>query len=141
MVTVFIVCALVSNYEYSTNLDMLPKEIDVPLKYILIWDEYWNLPRRYNEIFEDGSDIFKNCPVSNCFNTRNRSLVPMEELAAFIFHGMHYYETPENKPPNRRPEQVYIYFNLEPPIITPSYMSYSPNFFNWTMSYRYVYKY
>lgn len=144
VVIIFIVYSLLCNYEYSDNWVLLTKKNDVKevnsflIKYILIWDEYWKLPQRYDELFEDGSEIFQNCLISNCFMTRNKSLVPMEDFDAILFHGMHYDENPENKPPKRRYEQVYIYFNLETPFNTPKYLEYSKKNFNWTMSYRYV---
>lgn len=103
------------------------------IRYILYWDSMWQ--------YEDfglgfGSEHFRNCAVKNCFATKDRSLLPLEEYDALVFHGVQYYELPKNNPPIRNPNQVYIYFNLESPFNTPSHLRFSYGFFNWTMSYR-----
>lgn len=103
------------------------------VRYILYWNSMWE--------YEDfglgfGSKIFENCADKNCYTTKNKELIPIEEFDALIFHGVQYYEIPRNNPPKRSPNQIYIYFNLESPSNTPTYLSYSYGFFNWTLTYR-----
>lgn len=103
------------------------------VRYILYWDKMWY----YDDFgFGFGNKIFENCPVKNCFTTKNKYLIPTEEFDALIFHGAEYFESIFTNPAKRDPKQVYIYYNLESPFITPSYLKYSYRFFNWTMTYR-----
>lgn len=103
------------------------------VRYILYWDGMWE----YRDFgLGVGDEIFKNCPVNNCYATINKTLIPIEEFDALIFHGVQYTEWFGNKPAKRNPKQVYIYFNLENPFNTPLNLKYSGGFFNWTLTYR-----
>lgn len=102
------------------------------VRYILFWNKMWTYDD-YGLGF--GSEIFKSCPIKNCFTTKNKDLIPIEEFDALIFHGPEYSESFLTKPSRRNPKQVYIYYNLENSFNTPLYL-YSYGFFNWTVTYR-----
>lgn len=101
--------------------------------YILYWESMWHY-KDFTMGF--GNEIFKNCPVNNCYTTNNRNLIPIEEYRALVFHGVQYQESYKRNPPKRDPKQIYIYFNLENIYNTPTHLRYSKGFFNWTLSYR-----
>lgn len=130
-VLVFITYEIATNYQFSIEYEWPMGKNGV--RYILYWDKMWS--------YEDfglgfGSEIFKSCPVRNCYTTKNRQLIPLEEFDALVFHGADFWERLYSDPPKRDPKQVYIYFNLESPFNTPVHFKYSYGFFNWTLSYR-----
>lgn len=134
----FSFCLILTNlvflllYEIVSNKQFSVKYGQNGNKYILYWNSMWH--------FQDfqlgfGSKIFENCPVNNCFTTKNRTLIPITEFDALVFHGVEYRENDKNNPPERHIDQVYIYFNLETTYNTGD-LNFSKGFFNWTMSYR-----
>lgn len=127
---VFFVYVTMSN-NFFANSDVLRKIKDT--KRILYWDAFWDLP---DFPFGCGSEIFDHCSHKNCFITKDKNLVPVEEFSAIVFHGMEYIENDRNKPSNRHADQIYIYLNLETPFNTPRHLKFSHGFFNWTISYR-----
>lgn len=128
VIPVFIIIKILTN---SQSLNKEVKNVDV--KYILYWDKFWNLK---NFPFKCGHEIFENCSFSNCFITKNRTLLQIEDYSAIIFHGVEYKESVKNKPARRASNQIYIYLNLETPFNTPKSLKFSRGFFNWTISYR-----
>ncbi|XP_057375425.1 alpha-(1,3)-fucosyltransferase C-like [Daphnia carinata] len=78
--------------------------------------------------------IVANCPFSNCFLTKNTSVMPPEDFDAIMIHPSTQ-RIPHNFK-NRRPEQIFLMFNNEPPAHMPRYMAKFDNYFNWTMTYR-----
>ncbi|KAB0799685.1 hypothetical protein PPYR_07565 [Photinus pyralis] len=80
---------------------------------------------------------FENCEYKNCFATNNRSLKPIEEFNAILFHGTIYNPKKNGRPQSRRKEQVYIFLNVEAPVyIAPNFAKFN-SFYNWTMTYRF----
>ena len=101
-------------------------------KVILAWTSFW---------FQDyWCDMTGNSPeVSKCADkcevTTDKSR--LDEADAIVFH------LPDmlpwtSMPKSRRPDQVWVLYNLEPPTRQIWYMGGAPwkNVFNWTMSYR-----
>nr|CAH7760465.1 unnamed protein product [Callosobruchus chinensis] len=77
-------------------------------KYILYWT---NMFERDDFEFGFGREIFRNCPESNCFATNNRSLRPIEDFDAILFHGVEYlqngkYGRPEKRLQNQKPPDL-----------------------------------
>lgn len=123
-VTIFIVYQIGPLYQTKRKLRST--------KYILYWDTMWN----YKDFLLGlGSDIFKSCPVKNCYATHNKHLLEIEEYDAVVFHGVTYEQKETNDPPNRDPRQHYIYLNMESPFNTGQ-VKFTRGFFNWTMTYR-----
>ncbi|KAG5893232.1 hypothetical protein JTB14_013394 [Gonioctena quinquepunctata] len=101
-------------------------------KYILYWTDMFD---RADFYFGFGDNIFENCPVSNCFATNNKSLLPVDEFDAVLFHGVEFNVNFYGIPTKRSAKQVYVYSNQEAPANTP--LRHMPrDFFNWTMTYR-----
>lgn len=123
----------ISSFDYYVNVQRNSLITKNNLKYILYWTKYWNMD---DFAFGFGSENFKYCPVKNCFTTKDKTLLPIDEFDALIFHGVEYRENTINNPTKRSPKQVYIYFNAETPFNTPRNMNFSRGFFNWTLSYR-----
>ena len=71
-------------------------------KTILYWTPWWNNSTWY---FGDGSDVFSNCPVSNCFITDNRSFSKTQDFDAVLFHSWNLFETDLNFPEIRSTKQ------------------------------------
>lgn len=102
------------------------------IKYILYWDRFWG----YDDyLLGFGDKIFKNCSVKNCFTTKDKNLIPVEEFDAIIFHGNEYHESIANNPRKRKTTQLYIYVNFESPKNMID-LKFSQRFFNWTLTYR-----
>lgn len=130
-VGVLVIYAIVSNIQFKIEYDWPMGKSGV--RYILFWEQMW--------IYKDfglglGGEIFKNCAVKNCYTTRDKHLIPIEQFDALVFHGVEYVENPSHNPPIRDHKQVYIYMNLETTYNTPTHLRYSYGFFNWTMTYR-----
>lgn len=120
--------------------EIFPKHDNIPFhimesrrtRYILYWDTMWNLK---DFLFGHGSEIFKNCPVDNCYATDDKHLMPVEKFDALFFHGVTYKQIKKNDPPKRDPNQIYVYFSMETPFNTEN-LTFSRRFFNWTVTYR-----
>ncbi|CAH0555819.1 unnamed protein product [Brassicogethes aeneus] len=99
-------------------------------KVILYYTKCFN-----DENFYFGSgDIFKDCPVRNCYATSNKLLMPIEKFDALMFHGYEY-DSLKKKPKKRSPHQRYIFFNLESAANTKNLDKFG-KFYNWTMTFR-----
>ncbi|KZS21877.1 putative Alpha--fucosyltransferase C [Daphnia magna] len=99
-------------------------------KNILMWKKIWGYK------LEVGRSPFidANCPISNCFLTYNTSFLPPQDFDAIMIHPSTQ-RIPHNFK-NRRPDQIFLMFNNEPPAHLPRYMEMFDNYFNWTMTYR-----
>ncbi|KAK5646397.1 hypothetical protein RI129_004861 [Pyrocoelia pectoralis] len=103
-------------------------------KYILYWTSFWKF-KDYKIGF--GAEPFETCEYKNCFATNNRTLKPVEEFEAIIFHASIYNPKTAGKPDRRNERQVYIYSNIEAPAyLSPNYAQFN-SFYNWTMTYRF----
>ena len=91
--------------------------------------------------------IEASCPVSNCFISSDISASDQgeENFDAFIFHAPRDANLDAGEPilvKHRRPDQVFIFFSMEPPNVLEREIlktSRAQNFdghFNWTISYR-----
>lgn len=105
-------------------------------KTILIWNSCFDSP--YCDLGNGIESFLKyDCRVYDCFVTKDRNLLPIDQFDAIIFHGPEFYSTiPLNYPFKRSEKQSYVYFSLETPIKYP--VSHNlDNFFNLTMTYRF----
>lgn len=103
-------------------------------KYILYWTSMLNSPNFH--FFDNGSDLFKSCPFSNCFATSNRELLPIHKFDALLFYAPTKDKKRKDLPERRSPHQRYIFSSLETPIRFQKYHSQYilNNFYNWTMT-------
>ncbi|XP_059139011.1 alpha-(1,3)-fucosyltransferase C-like [Physella acuta] len=96
----------------------------------------WYIPTRYWPKM-DSLNPLRFCPDFPCVITTNKTFA--EQSAAMVFPG----ELLRTPPPNRRPEQVFIFSNHEPPneqwwaqsAIKDKSIGWN-TVFNWTMTYR-----
>jgi len=83
-------------------------------------------------------ELFKMCPLpaNRCRLTNNKSLIEQSEAVIFHAQDLADIEWPEY----RSPEQRWIFFNIEPPMLTnqnDELKNLPPNLhFNWTFTYR-----
>lgn len=106
--------------------------LDNKTKTILYWNDFFGSEDMGLGL---GSDIFKNCPVSNCYTTKIRDL-PVELFDAIIFHGARYSTRYDSYPEKRNPHQKYIFYSLESPYNTKFDDTVNEHFYNWTLTYR-----
>lgn len=135
-------CAIVYIVSYIILNHNLNLQSKTPLsasktKYILYWTTMFSSKKFY--FSTDGFELFQNCEVKNCFATNDKTLLPLEEYAALIFHiprGPNY--THDVLPPRRSHHQRYVFANQESPLrFKEGNTQYVFNgFFNWTMTYR-----
>ena len=119
-----------STNQKAANKGDLWKRVSVAkrTKNIFMWNISWGFPNGRSPFIDSG------CRVNNCFLTRNISKLPQSEFDAFVIH------TPNQKTPwhgikNRRPDQMFVMLNLEPPVHTPDLHPFD-GYFNWTITYR-----
>ena len=82
----------------------------------------------------EGSEVFKNCPISNCYLTSDQSEI--KNCDAVIYHAHEINEFPQFE---RSSDQRWIFFMLESPqYSTNTVYMHEPwkSAFNWTMTYR-----
>ena len=103
------------------------------LKTILYWNEFYGRYDTYDFGYGHEAFVEKQCPYSNCFATKDRSILPLEEYDAIIIHirGL-----PNDWPKVRSPNQRYIMLSIEAPIHLAEYRHLDQLMFNWTMTYR-----
>lgn len=109
-------------------------------KKILYFNNYFHLS---DWRFGFGNEPFvsNNCPVTNCYVTADRTLLPsLAQFDAILFHARdmdkRIIQVPNQE--RRKPNQVYVFFIMESPLNDG--LNYTNkrfhNFFNWTMTYR-----
>ena len=81
--------------------------------------------------FEEGHATFKDCEISTCEVTYNRSKLSEADAV-----GFHHRDMPRRLPFRRTPQQVWFYFVLENPLNVVMNADGYAGVFNWTMSYR-----
>ena len=102
--------------------------------------------RKWIDTDWDGSeplslDQFK-CPVSKCYLTSNRTLKPVEEYDALVFHETNILFNPTDLPRKRRKQQTYVHHIVEPPFGSALYTTLGKNitnldtYFNISVNYR-----
>lgn len=57
-----------------------------------------------------GSEIFKNCPVNNCYITYKKSFINIEDFDAIIFHSPSFKVQQDGIPQKRKMNQKYIFY-------------------------------
>ncbi|XP_068213477.1 alpha-(1,3)-fucosyltransferase C-like [Palaemon carinicauda] len=104
----------------------------VPLKKIVFWNEVFGNKHFY---FGFGRDPFieAKCRVNTCFATGNRTLFPLEEIDALIWHAR---SDDKSLPPQRSPHTRYVLWILESPAHMYFNLKRIKNVFNWTFNYR-----
>ncbi|XP_053987777.1 alpha-(1,3)-fucosyltransferase C-like [Hylaeus volcanicus] len=99
-------------------------------KKILFWNTMFN-----NEMFYMGKgDIFRDCPVNNCYATHARDFADLLDFDAVLFHGNEI--DLEDMPAKRSTRQWYVFVNLESPANRPLASPFFEDYFNTTMTYR-----
>ncbi|KAF2897150.1 hypothetical protein ILUMI_09025 [Ignelater luminosus] len=102
-------------------------------KVLLYWTPFWNT---WHYFMGYGFEPFKDCEYKNCYATKDRNLVPLEEVNALLFHTS-YNKEEHGVPWIRLPHQVYIIMNVEAPIYIYADLKSYASYFNWTMTYRF----
>ena len=105
-------------------------------KNILFWTTWYGMYYAFGFGHDLGDALFKNCPVSNCIATRNRSFV--NESDAIMIHTWWYDMKMNDLPEHKFPHQRFIMYYTDPPAFLPKSVLYpiAPHFFNWTFTYR-----
>lgn len=114
-----------------------PKLLDknkTRLKTILYWNEFYGRYDTYDFGFGHEAFLEKNCAYSNCFATKDRSLLPSVDLYDAII--IHIRGLPNDWPSLRSKEQRYIMLSIDAPIKLYEYRHLQRLAFNWTMTYR-----
>ncbi|XP_071108506.1 glycoprotein 3-alpha-L-fucosyltransferase A-like isoform X1 [Haliotis cracherodii] len=91
----------------------------------IVW---FNTPNWFTRF--SSKSIFSGCEVSQCTMSYDHHDVPTAD--AVLVNGIN---ISDSSPPPRRPEQMFVFFSLEPPV----YMDISTKWqhaFNWTITYR-----
>lgn len=85
-----------------------------------------------------GREAFKvlGCPNAPCYVTSNRSLMPLDQFDALVFHPRANSFSIDNTPKIRSPHQRYVMWIIESGCYPSRHLPSFDNFFNWTMSYR-----
>jgi Fucosyltransferase, N-terminal len=105
-------------------------------KYILFWTTWFGMDDPFGYGWKFGDALFKNCTVSNCIATKNRSM--LNESDAVMFHTWDYDLKMNDLPQQRFPHQRYIMYHTGPPTFLPNRVlnPIPPHFFNWTFTPR-----
>ncbi|KAK4878319.1 hypothetical protein RN001_010825 [Aquatica leii] len=103
------------------------------VKHILFWTPFFSIE---DYLIGFGSKPFSQCEYKNCFFTNNKSFLSVDKFDAILFHGSIYDKNRYGEPPTRKPNQVYVYVNGEPPLLTAPNLKLFNSFYNWTMTYR-----
>ena len=103
------------------------------LKTILYWNEFYGRYDTYDFGFGHEPFLENGCKYSNCFSTKDRTMLPLEEYDAIIIHirGL-----PNDWPKRRSPSQRYIMLSIDAPVRLYEYRRLERLAFNWTMTYR-----
>lgn len=103
------------------------------LKTILYWNEFYGRYDTYDFGFGQEAFVEKGCAFSNCFATKDRTMLPIDEYDAIIIHirGL-----PNDWPRTRKPNQRYIMLSIDAPVKLYEYRRLERYSFNWTMTYR-----
>ena len=81
--------------------------------------------------FQEGHATFKDCEISTCEVTYNRTKLSEADAV-----GFHHRDMPRRLPSRRTSQQVWFYFVLENPLNVVMKADGYAGVFNWTMSYR-----
>lgn len=106
---------------------------ETELKRILFWNEAYG-SKDYGVGFGQDRLARLGCPVAGCYTTADRSLVPVDEFDAIVFHLRTYNE--RDLPSSRKPHQRYVFWSLESPEHNMRDIYPLNNQFNWTMTYK-----
>lgn len=103
------------------------------LKSILYWNEFYGSYDTFNFGFGNEPFVENGCEWTNCFATKDRTALPVDEFDAIIIHirGL-----PNDWPKIRSPSQRYIMLSIDPPVKLYEYRRLERLNFNWTMTYR-----
>lgn len=138
IVASLVICLLIYYKQYieSFRIDferIAYFKLQEDVKYVLYFSPFWNT---WDYQLGYGFKPFQTCEYKNCYATDNRSLLPLDEYDALIFHAS-YNKGKHGVPSIRSPHQIYIFMNWEAPVyICPNLKQYN-HYFNWTMSYRF----
>ncbi|BFZ08091.1 hypothetical protein BsWGS_11130 [Bradybaena similaris] len=143
--TSFVILLLVASGEETCSKDGCGKEgifiqkfpvretrPNSQMKRILRWTGFFT-----DSSWEESDDSsFSPCKVNKCTMTNDRSL--LDESDAILFHvgALWNFWRGSSMPSSRRPDQVWILYNVEPPTRVPLNLGQFPGVFNWTAWYR-----
>ena len=105
------------------------------MKQILYWTDYFDKPD-FEFGFGQEPFIRAGCRYTNCYATRDRSLLNRSDALLFNAHDYNH----NDLPPVRHKEQRYVFVNFEPlasPTDESIFAESRPHFFNWTMTVLY----
>ena len=103
-------------------------------KRILYYTKFWESP---DFLFGEGTQVFQQCPVSDCWATSDRR-GNLGTFDAVLFHPL---DTPvhvrhtDNWPRWRQAHQRFVLVHMESPQFGDTLHGFAPGFFNWTMTY------
>lgn len=101
------------------------------IKTVLLWNTLFGDRNFY---FGEGNAVFRDCPVDRCKIFNYRDYLNVEDYDAILFHGNEL--SGYGMPARRRPQQLYVYVNLESPANRAIPCEYDEDYFNLTMTYR-----
>ncbi|XP_068213041.1 uncharacterized protein [Palaemon carinicauda] len=115
--------------EKAKDLDVASRG-NLSVKKILFWNDFFG-DYSYGAGF--GQTPFIKCPVKACVTTADRSLFPLEEVDAVIWHARGRDLT---LPSKRSPHTRYVFLIGETPMHVYVNLELFKNVFNWTFNYR-----
>ena len=105
-----------------------------PWKKVLYATKFWN---HDDFLFGQGSDVFADCPVSQCWATRHHEAVAsLDEFDAILVHALDL--SPALLAAMRQwraPHHRFVLVYMESPLYNPKAMEPLDQFFHWTMTY------
>jgi alpha-1,3-fucosyltransferase len=106
---------------------------DSRCKKILLWN---NADRIEMASFGRGHQAFvrQQCPVQDCFLAAHPSPIPLQLFDAVVIFVQQVKELPPAG--QRSPNQRFVFFSQEPPVMLPIEPTRYDHYFNWTMTYR-----
>ncbi|KAJ8924128.1 hypothetical protein NQ315_006911 [Exocentrus adspersus] len=132
-------CVLLIQYYYYILTPAAFKKSDVrsaqnlQIKNILYWTKMFG---RKDFNLGQGSEVFQDCEVNNCYATSQKNYLPVDQFDAIVFHPNEFSWNDMDIPQNRSRDQIYIYSNQESPMNTKQRALEARGFYNWTMTYR-----
>ncbi|XP_003703821.2 alpha-(1,3)-fucosyltransferase C [Megachile rotundata] len=95
---------------------------------------FWNTMFGKKMFYTGEDDIFRDCPVNDCYATYDRSYANLTDFDAVLFHNNDF--DLADLPAKRSSKQYYVFVNLESPTNRPLVSNFLEDFFNLTMTYR-----
>jgi len=152
LVSVFIAFTFIFSLSDFTSSSLVPdwlpkyvymqRESEPEFKIILLWNTFFEDPSYgfrslVGDQWQSNDTFYKlGCAQSRCLVTRNRNLMEQSQFDAILFHERNIKTKDLPSKDQRRPDQIYIHYNLESPIWSSLGISGFESFFNISLSYR-----